>query len=118
MEEIFKFLENPKYLSISPTARLLYVYMLSRTKEAINKDEIINEGWGWITFKREDMSAVLGVTKNTIRKELRQLVQNDLITDIRIGRNVPNLIYVNGIADDKIKKYIKIYREINIKEVK
>lgn len=107
MRKVFEFLEDKKYWNLSPAARLLYVYMLAKVEEQINDTLIVNENFGWITFRRDDMSKIIGVSVPTIGRAKRELIKNRLITDIRIGACLPNLIYVYGITNKKPKRIIE-----------
>jgi CRP-like cAMP-binding protein len=118
MRKVFEFLEREENRVLSPAARLLYIYMLAKTEESINDNLIINEGFGWIIFRRDDMASVLGLTRNTTTQKIKELIKYNLITDVKMGQGLPNVIYVNGLIDDNIKKLIKIDKRIDMSKLK
>ncbi|MCO4327865.1 replication initiator protein A [Staphylococcus agnetis] len=54
-----------------------------------------DNGRTYITFTREKLSELLNLNKCTITRLKKQLLSCELISEVRVGNNKPNRIYVN-----------------------
>lgn len=105
------------YRDLSPTAILLYSLLcdrlsvcyanknnrkISRTKKHYYDDE----GNVYVIFTRIDLESNLHVGKQAISSGFKQLINANLIKEIRQGRNLPNKIYVGKTISEIKENFI------------
>ena len=88
--ELPKFLFDSEFSGLSNDARVLYALLRSRYEKG-HQDENSDV---YVYFRREEMSLMLGVSENTVRKVMRDLGAYKLLEDRQQGSMKPNRIYL------------------------
>jgi len=96
------FLQMPRFLcsgelaggGMSNNARVLYTLLLDRYKVSIKNDWRDDCGEVYIYFGREEMERMLGVSKNSVYRAMKELKELLLVKEIRQGLCKPNRLYI------------------------
>ena len=96
------FYQMPRFLTagafagsgISNDARVLYTLLLNRHKLSIKNDWVDENGEVFQYFTKEEMQKILGLSKMTVTKVMRELANLSLVEEKRQGLNKPNMIYI------------------------
>ena len=85
---------NEKYLKMSVEAKYLYMLMYDRNKISITNNWIDDNGDIYIYFSIENICKELNVKDQKAQKLKKELMNHELIKEVRQGLNKPNKIYV------------------------
>jgi hypothetical protein len=83
-----------RYADMSPMAKILYGIFLDRNSLSRVNGWVDNQGRVFFYFKHSESAEMLGINEKTIRKLMKELVENDLLEVVRQGRNLPNILYL------------------------
>lgn len=92
---------NEKYLKMSVEAKYLYMLMYDRNKVSISNKWVDDNGDIYIYFSIENICKELNIKDQKAQKLKKELMNHDLIKEVRQGLNKPNKIYVQ-ICDSNI----------------
>lgn len=92
---------NEKYLKMSVEAKYLYMLMYDRNKVSISNKWVDDNGDIYIYFSIENICKELNIKDQKAQKLKKELMNHDLIKEVRQGLNKPNRIYVQ-ICDSNI----------------
>ena len=86
-------------------AKLLYSLLLNRLREPL---DFIHKGYDgngatYVLFKITELCELLNQSKKTVISLKKQLTQYGLIEEVKVGRNLPNRIYLT----DKLVPYVE-----------
>ena len=85
---------NDKYKHLNSDAKVLYSILLDR-KELSRKNRWVDENRQvYLIYTRENLAEMMGISRPTVTKAFKQLVQANLIIEERMGLNKPNRIYI------------------------
>lgn len=95
--------QNPKYITLSAMAKLMYGLILDRLSVSRKNNWIDQQGYVYIIYTVEETAKVLNCSEDTATKVLRELSDEGagLITRKRRGQGKPSVIYVYNIPDYK-----------------
>lgn len=123
--ELEAFYMMPKFLfwgsigtGLSSDAKILYTllrdrYSLSKKNGWINeKNEV------YFIFTRSEMEYMLGKSKNTVIKAVNALKEFNLLDEITMGMNKPNMLYLKYPSKTYVNKYLKKEEKILLEEHK
>ena len=79
---------------MSPMSKILYGIFLDRNSLSRVNGWVDEQGRVYFYFKHIEAAEMLGVTEKTIRKLMKELVNNDLLEVSRQGCNLPNILYL------------------------
>lgn len=85
---------NEKYLKMSVEAKYLYMLMYDRNKVSISNKWVDDNGDIYIYFSIENICKELNIKDQKAQKLKKELMNHDLIKEVRQGLNKPNKIYV------------------------
>lgn len=85
---------NEKYSKMSVEAKYLYMLMYDRNKISITNNWIDDNGDIYIYFSIENICKELNVKDQKAQKLKKELMNHELIKEVRQGLNKPNKIYV------------------------
>ena len=85
---------NEKYLKMSVEAKYLYMLMYDRNKVSISNKWIDGNGDIYIYFSIENICKELNIKDQKAQKLKKELMNHELIKEVRQGLNKPNKIYV------------------------
>lgn len=89
-----KFLFEKEFKKLSNDARIMYALLKDKHEISI-KNRCVNENNEvYLEFTRKDMKSMLGLTKPTIVKIMKELEKYDLLEEERIGNQKANRIYL------------------------
>lgn len=92
------YMAYPRFLlkvDISETAKLVYMLLLDRARLSMkNEDWQDEKGRVFVRYTISDLARDIGKGETTVKKALKQLVQQDLICKESQGAGLPNKIYV------------------------
>ena len=96
------FLQMPRFLmagefagdKLSNNCRMLYTLLHDRHRISVKNGWFDENGEVYIYFKREEMSAQLGISENTVLKAMKDLAKFFLVEEKKQGLNRPNRIYL------------------------
>ena len=91
---------NEKYLKMSVEAKYLYMLMYDRNKISITSNWVDDNGDIYIYFSIENICKELNIKDQKAQKLKKELMNHELIKEVRQGLNKPNKIYVQ-ICDSK-----------------
>lgn len=83
-----------RYKDMSPMSKILYGIFLDRNSLSRANGWVDGQGRVYFYFKHTEAAEMLGVTEKTIRKLIKELVNNDLLEVVRQGCNLPNILYL------------------------
>jgi hypothetical protein len=83
-----------RYVDMSPMAKILYGIFLDRNSLSRINGWVDEQGRVYFYFKHIEAADMLGVTEKTIRKLMKELIENDLLEVVRQGCNLPNMLYL------------------------
>jgi hypothetical protein len=83
-----------RYKDMSPMSKILYGIFLDRNSLSRVNGWVDEQGRVYFYFKHSEAAEMLGVTEKTIRKLMKELVDNDLLEVVRQGCNLPNILYL------------------------
>lgn len=98
-------LEHNDFKGIKFKAKLLYSLLLNRLREPL---DFIHKGYDgngatYVLFKITELCELLNQSKKTVISLKKQLTQYGLIEEVKVGRNLPNRIYLT----DKLVPYVE-----------
>lgn len=85
---------NEKYLKMSVEAKYLYMLMYDRNKISITNNWVDDNGDIYIYFSIENICNELNIKDQKAQKLKKELMNHELIKEVRQGLNKPNKIYV------------------------
>lgn len=85
---------NEKYLKMSVEAKYLYMLMYDRNKISISNNWVDDNGDIYIYFSIENICKELNIKDQKAQKLKKELMNHELIKEVRQGLNKPNKIYV------------------------
>jgi hypothetical protein len=83
-----------RYKDMSTLSKVLYGVFLDRNSLSRVNGWVDNQGRVFFYFKHSESAEMLGINEKTIRKLMKELVENDLLEVVRQGRNLPNILYL------------------------
>jgi hypothetical protein len=86
---------NPKYKKISNTSKIMYAILKDRMELSRKNGWCDDNGDIYLLFSQEEMAYLLGTTKSTIIRNMKELADTQLIDSVRQGLCKPNKIYIN-----------------------
>lgn len=92
---------NEKYLKMSVEAKYLYMLMYDRNKISITNNWVDDNGDIYIYFSIENICKELNIKDQKAQKLKKELMNHELIKEVRQGLNKPNKIYVQ-VCDSNI----------------
>lgn len=102
-----QFYMMPKWLmtrQISSDAKLLYVYILDRYRLSLKNGWVDENGEAYCYFKRTEMSECLGISENTTKAKVDELMKEGLLEEVRQGLGKPNRLYLCTPTDDEFSR--------------
>lgn len=94
-------------LDISETSKIIFALLLDRARLSQTSDTYKDDnGKIYVYFTLKDLAQILNKSENTIKRSLKVLEKEDLITKINQGFNKPNKIFIKvpkGIKNDTSK---------------
>jgi len=86
---------NPKYKSMSNTSKMMYAILKDRMELSRKNSWHDENGDIFLLFDQQDMADLLGTSRVTINRYMKELKVARLIEPIRQGLGKPNKIYIN-----------------------
>ena len=86
--------KNPAYAGLGLGPKLMYSILRDRLDISIKNDWKDKNGYIYLVFSIEELSALLEINKETVTTYKRELVKYRLIIDRRLGQGKSNLIYI------------------------
>ena len=86
--------KNPLYGGLGLGPKLMYSILRDRLDLSIKNDWKDKNGFIYLVFSIEELSALLEINKETVTTYKRELVKYRLIIDKRLGQGKSNLIYI------------------------
>ena len=90
-QELFN---NPLYSNLSIESKVLYAFLLDRLTLSQKNNWINDNNEIYLIYTREEAMKKLTISKPTIIKAFKQLVDIGLIVECTQGLHLPKLIYV------------------------
>jgi len=89
------FFTNPKYQSISNDGKIAYAILRDRLNLSIKNNWIDENGDIYFVFTNETLKEILNISSpNKLSKIKKELEEADLFSQIRVGLNKPNKLYL------------------------
>ena len=100
---------DPKYKSLSSDAKLTYALLYDRLSLSKLNAWINEKNEVYLIYTREEVADDLGITYKKAIAAFKELAKENLITEKRCGRGMPNRIYIvkPELNADGAKKYVK-----------
>lgn len=95
--------KNPAYKSLGLGPKLMYSILRDRLDLSIKNNWKDKNGFIYLVFSIEELSALLEINKETVTTYKRELVKYKLIIDRRLGQGKSNMIY---ILKPEIKEFL------------
>ncbi len=86
--------KNPTYKGLGLGPKLMYSILRDRLDISIKNEWKDKNGYIYLVFSIEELSALLEINKETVTTYKRELVKYRLIIDKRLGQGKSNLIYI------------------------
>lgn len=113
-----KFLFEEEFKGLSNDAKILYALLLNNHELSIKNKWFNANGEIYITFSRENMCELLGLSRPTVTKAMESLKKHKLVEEERIGLGRPNRIYLLTITTNKpLKVFTKKQPEASTGEM-
>jgi len=90
---------NDQYKSMSTDAKVLYGLLLDRVSLSTKNNWVDTQGRVFIIYTREEAQEFLNIGKDKSIKLFKELVQNDLLEEVRQGLTKPNILYVKNFVN-------------------
>ena len=107
-----KELLKDKYSHISLEAKFLYALLLNRTALSIKNHLMDKNGNIYIIYKQSDVQNELGFSKQKVQKMFSELENNSLIFRQKQHCNLPDMIFVTKLSEDKQDNYQGLNSEL------
>ncbi|WP_436889284.1 replication initiator protein A [Mammaliicoccus sciuri] len=89
------FFTNPKYQSISNDGKIAYAILRDRLNLSIKNNWVDENGDIYFIFTNETLKRILNISSpNKLSKIKKELEKADLFSQIRVGLNKPNKLYL------------------------
>lgn len=88
---------NPKYKMMSNTSKLMYAILKDRMELSRRNGWHDENGEIFLLFDQQDLADLLGASRGTINRNMKELKDAGLIKPIRQGLGKPNKIYINKL---------------------
>ncbi|MDE9962304.1 replication initiator protein A [Staphylococcus pseudintermedius] len=89
------FFTNPKYQSISNDGKIAYAILRDRLNLSIKNNWVDENGDIYFIFTNETLKGILNISSpNKLSKIKKELEKADLFSQIRVGLNKPNKLYL------------------------
>ncbi|EZV76799.1 replication initiator protein A, partial [Staphylococcus aureus] len=117
------FFNNPKYTKLSNDAKIAYAILRDRLDLSIKNSWIDENGDIFFIFTNETLKKILNISSpNKLSKIKKELQNAGLFSQIRVGLNKPNKLYLKKPVLTKedvylIKKEENIFESRNNKDV-
>jgi DnaD/phage-associated family protein len=85
---------NPKYHKMSNTSKLMYAILKDRMELSRKNGWHDESGNIYLLFDQQEMADLLGTSRGTINRNMKELKDAGLIDSIRQGLGKPNKIYI------------------------
>lgn len=101
--EKFQFYKMPKWLfeepysELSSNAKLMYMMMFDRLALSIKNKWYDENERLYIYFTIEQFKDKLNISRQTVINCKKELIQHNLLEEVRQGFNKPNLLYITGL---------------------
>ena len=99
-----EFLINPIYNNLDSNSILLYGLLLDRLSVSMKNKWFDKEGNIYLMYSRKEAQKMLKLSDKPITKAFRKLEEAKLIYEIRSGYRKSNIIYVEKISHQSVKK--------------
>ena len=86
--------DNPLYTNLSIESKVLYAFLLDRLKLSQQNNWVNEKDEVYLIYTREEAMKKLTISKPTIIKAFKQLVDIGLIVERAQGLHLPKLIYI------------------------
>ncbi len=112
--KLYKFLfEDPTFKTLPAKAKLLYALISERQslskanakQHGIQSQFIDNEGRLFSIYTNQELMTKLNMSKPTVIKLKKQLIEFGLLEDVRLGNNQPNRLYPKKPYDNYFYAY-------------
>ncbi|MEA1224209.1 replication initiator protein A [Staphylococcus aureus] len=112
--KLYKFLfEDPTFNTLPAKAKLLYALISERQslskanakQHGIQSQFIDNEGRLFSIYTNQELMTKLNMSKPTVIKLKKQLIEFGLLEDVRLGNNQPNRLYPKKPYDNYFYAY-------------
>ena len=87
-------LDSPMYAELSNDSRVLYAVLQKRLQLSLKNGWTDEEGKTYFYFTRDELSKTIRVSEKTGRKAVKQLLDAELLHEVRQGRGKPNRLYL------------------------
>ncbi|MCI7100055.1 MAG: replication initiator protein A [Lachnospiraceae bacterium] len=87
-------LDSPTYAELSNDSRVLYAVLQKRLQLSMKNGWLDEEGRTYFYFTRDELAKTIRVSEKTGRKAVKQLLDAELLHEVRQGRGKPNRLYL------------------------
>lgn len=87
-------MENPVYRGVSMAAKLLYGILRDRQDLSLKNQWIDEDGYIYFYFDCRKLAKLCNVSTSTINRYKKELIQAELLINIRQGQGNPNRMYI------------------------
>lgn len=88
------FFQYEQYKSMSSDAKVLYALLLNRSQLSFKNGWLDENNRVYMYFAREDMCNALNISQPTLRKAIKQLIDLELLDEVRQGLGKANRLYL------------------------
>lgn len=88
------FFQDENYKSMSSDAKVLYALLLNRSQLSFKNGWLDENNRVYMYFAREDMCSALNISQPTLRKAIKQLIDLELLDEVRQGLGKANRLYL------------------------
>lgn len=86
--------KNDQYKGLSLAAKATYSILRDRQDLSIKNNWVDEEGYIFFIFSEKELGSLIETTEKTARGYKKELIKYDLLMDKRMGRGMPNRLYV------------------------
>lgn len=112
-----RFLMQNYYSHLSTDAKILYAILKDRLNLSLEKEFMYLNEVPYIIYSRQELVHSLGVSRPTITKSMRELVDNKLIEEIKYGFGDHNKVFLTNtprvVVKDKLVQFEKRLKSIS-----
>lgn len=99
-----KMLFKGKYRGLSNNARVIYAFILDRLSLSMRNKWVNKKGEIYVKLRRKQIMYLLDINKDTVAKNMQELVKYGLIDEIQIRKGQANEIYPHIIDDQPVEQ--------------
>ncbi|WP_079473958.1 replication initiator protein A [Marinococcus halophilus] len=99
------FFTNKEYSSMRNDSKIAWAILADRFNLSIKNNWFDDDGNIYFIYTNEDLARILNMSKRSIVTIKKELIENDLLEQVKVGQNKPNKLYIKKPVVEKEDVY-------------